>query len=201
MRIVSLIKYSLNKYSVIFLILSSLLLSACGAAVIGGAAVGVSVSTDRRSNGTIIDDQTRRYTVIDLLNKDPRFTDKNDIGVSAYNEKILLTGKASSDTLRQAAANIAAHVKGVSRVYNEIVVGQKPTVSELSHDSWLTSRIKLALLSIKIEGFEPTLVKVVTANSTVFLMGIVDDKEGAAVIDQARHVSGVKKVVNLFDPK
>ena len=51
----------------------------------------------------------------------------------------------------------------------------------------------------KIEGFDVTRVKVVTENSVVYLMGLLTSQEADAVTDKARNVSGVTKVIRLFE--
>ena len=42
-------------------------------------------------------------------------------------------------------------------------------------------------------------VKVVTENGTVYLLGLVTRKEADEASNIARHVSGVKKVVRMFE--
>jgi osmotically-inducible protein OsmY len=54
------------------------------------------------------------------------------------------------------------------------------------------------LLQVKIPGFDPTRVKVVTQRGIVYLMGIVTEAEGEAAADSIRRVNGVQRVVKLF---
>ena len=56
-----------------------------------------------------------------------------------------------------------------------------------------------ALIGLKIEGFDPTRVKVLTNQGTVYLMGLVTRQEAAASVEKARFVNGVLKVVKLFE--
>ncbi len=55
------------------------------------------------------------------------------------------------------------------------------------------------MFGVKIEGFDPTRVKVVTENGTVYLMGLVSHAEAEAATAQAREVSGVQRIVKLFE--
>ena len=48
-------------------------------------------------------------------------------------------------------------------------------------------------------GFDATRVKVVSENKTVFLMGLVHEEEGDAAAKAAQKVSGVEKVVTVFE--
>ncbi|MEA3276393.1 MAG: BON domain-containing protein, partial [Pseudomonadota bacterium] len=62
-----------------------------------------------------------------------------------------------------------------------------------------TSQVKLALAKVDIPGFDLTRVKVVTEAGTVFLMGLLTHEEADAAVEKARYVSGVKKVVKIFE--
>ena len=48
-------------------------------------------------------------------------------------------------------------------------------------------------------GFDPTRVKVVTENGTVYLMGLLKHDEATAVTNEVRQVGGVQRVVKLFE--
>jgi osmotically-inducible protein OsmY len=66
-----------------------------------------------------------------------------------------------------------------------------------SSDGLLTTKVKTQLLRIK--GFDPTRVKVVTERGVVYLMGFLNRDEGNAVAAVAHRVGGVQKVVKLFE--
>jgi len=68
-----------------------------------------------------------------------------------------------------------------------------------SSDSWITTKVKSSLVGMKIEGFDPTRVKVVTENGTVYIFGLVYHAEGDAAVAEARKVGGVQRVVKLFE--
>ncbi len=55
------------------------------------------------------------------------------------------------------------------------------------------------LLAVDQPGFDPTRVKVVTERKTVYLMGLVTAAEADAASEQARRVTGVAKVIRLFE--
>ncbi|MEC8224892.1 MAG: BON domain-containing protein, partial [Pseudomonadota bacterium] len=42
-------------------------------------------------------------------------------------------------------------------------------------------------------------IKVVTENGEVFLMGLVSDSEANLAVDVARNVSGVERVIKVFE--
>jgi osmotically-inducible protein OsmY len=68
-----------------------------------------------------------------------------------------------------------------------------------SSDSWITTKVKTSLVGIKVEDFDPSRVKVVTENGTVFLLGLVTHAEAGQVTEKAREVSGVQRIVKLFE--
>jgi osmotically-inducible protein OsmY len=49
------------------------------------------------------------------------------------------------------------------------------------------------------DDIESSQVKVVTENSVVYLMGLVTQKEAKHVSEQAADISGVSRVVPLFE--
>jgi osmotically-inducible protein OsmY len=64
----------------------------------------------------------------------------------------------------------------------------------------ITDTIKTSLVQIKsLPDFDPAMIKVVTENGTVFLMGIVRRDEGAIVIKITRLQPGVKQIITLFE--
>jgi osmotically-inducible protein OsmY len=68
-----------------------------------------------------------------------------------------------------------------------------------SSDAWITTKVKSSLVGLGIEGFDPTRVKIVTENGTVYIMGLVYRTEANAAVAQARQASGVQRVVKLFE--
>ena len=67
---------------------------------------------------------------------------------------------------------------------------------ERSNDSWLTSKVKSALLAQK--GVPSDAIKVITENGIVYLMGIVSQDQGELAANTARRVDGVREVVKVF---
>ncbi len=178
--------------------LSTLLLSGCAGLLIGGAAVGVSVAHDRRTTGTVVDDQTIELKVYDALNG--QLPPGNQISTTSYNGIVLLTGSVVSEAARQQAETIARGVTPpVREVYNELVVGRPSPLSSRSNDALLTTKVKTALLQVKIADFDPTRVKVVTERGVVYLLGLVRPAEADASANVASQVGGVRQVVTLFE--
>ncbi|MBK7540329.1 MAG: BON domain-containing protein [Candidatus Competibacteraceae bacterium] len=178
--------------------LATVLLSGCVGLLLGGTAVGVGVAHDRRTTGTVMDDQTVELKIYDALNK--KLPPGNRISATSYNGVVLLTGEAVSEGVKQQAdAVVRSITPPVREVYNELVIARPIPLSARSNDSFLTSKVKTALFKIKIDDFDPSRVKVVTDRGVVYLMGLVRPNEGDAAANVASQVSGVRQVVTLFE--
>lgn len=175
-----------------------ILLSACAPVIVGGAVVsGISVANDRRSAGQVIDDKIISAQVRKEVNK----TIHNDehIKVMTYNGIVLLVGEAENSKDKANAEDAAASRNGVVRVINELHESFPTGFKRRSKDSYITSKAKSSLVRIKIEGFNATRVRVMTTRGIVYLMGKVSNQEADAVVEKIRNLSGVAKVVKVFE--
>ncbi|MDS4021438.1 MAG: BON domain-containing protein [Candidatus Competibacter sp.] len=180
-------------------LLLALSLTGCAGLLVSGAATGISVAHDRRTTGSVVDDQTIEFKISNQLAL--KLPPGNQIGVTSYNGAVLLTGEASSAQARQRAEVIARGIEPPVRVvYNELVVGRPSSLSSQSSDAVITTKVKAALFQITtIPDFDPSRVKVITARSVVYLMGLVKPVEADAAADVASRVEGVRQVVTLFE--
>lgn len=175
------------------------LLSGCPAAVVGGAGVTASVVHDRRTTGTYVEDQEIEIRAFRLLQENPDIKDRSNISTTSYNLVVLLTGQAADEQTSARFAELMAKQPRVRQVHNEIVVGPEATIGDDSSDAYITSKVKLALFDVKVPSFDPTRVKVVTSKGVVYLMGLLTPAEADAVVEKVRRVSGVTRVVKVFE--
>ncbi|MEW8586705.1 MAG: BON domain-containing protein, partial [Candidatus Thiodiazotropha sp.] len=105
----------------------------------------------------------------------------------------------ADESLRSKAEQLAANIDRVRRVVNEIEIGSTSTLVENSRDVALTTEVKVRLAKIKLPDFDPLRVKVVTERGAVFLLGLITKQEADAVTDVVRHISGVRRVVRVFE--
>jgi len=154
---------------------------------------------DRRDYTDILKDQEIEIRAARTLRRDSLVDGNSRISVTSYNRKVLLTGQAQDRKVAARATELVREMPKVELVIDEIVIGPNISMSQESQDTWLTSQSKLALAKVKIPGFDPTRVKVVTEDSVVFLMGLVSPEEGDAAAEQIRYVPGVARVVKLFE--
>ncbi|MGB5179789.1 MAG: BON domain-containing protein [Gammaproteobacteria bacterium] len=186
--------------TLLILILTANLLGGCAAAIVGGAAIGASAVHERRSVGTMIDDEGIEWKVKLAINSDKSLSSQSHINVISLNAVVLLVGQTPTEALRQQATSLAKDVENVRIVHNELTLAAPNSYMTRTSDSYITSKVKTSLFQVKgHDDFDPTRVKVVTENGTVYLMGILYRSEADDAARQASRVGGVQKVVKLFE--
>jgi osmotically-inducible protein OsmY len=182
-------------------VITTILLNGCTAAVVGGAAAtGVNIAHDRRTVGTYIDDEGIELKAGAAIRREKELSSQIHINIISINGVVLLVGQAPTEALRQQAGSITQGIEKVRLVHNEMTVAAPNSMMTRSSDSIITTKVKSSLFGVKgQEDFDPTRVKVVTENGTVFLMGLLYHAEADAVAAKASQVGGVQKVVKLFE--
>jgi osmotically-inducible protein OsmY len=165
--------------------------------VAGGAAVGGAVvATDRRDVGIQLEDQKIESRVNRaLLDNIPE--GQMNIDVTCYDGKVLLAGQVKTPEGRALAEQVASKVEHVREVVNELTVGPIATLGDRTDDTLLAGRVKAALLGA--EGVPSGVVLTAVDQSVVYLLGKVTPAEGDAAARAASRVSGVRRVVKLFE--
>lgn len=185
---------------VIGLIVLVALLNGCAALVVGGVAAGAGAAHDRRSFGTVVDDANIELTAYDAINKDKELALKNNVNVVVFNGTLLLIGEVHTPELRERAEAKVRDIAGVHRLVNEIEITEPSGLFSSGHDKWISGRVKLALLDIvDLPEFDASRVNVTTHHAVVHLMGLVTHAEAERVVEIARNVPGVTRVVNVFE--
>ena len=171
------------------------LLQGCFPVLVAGIVGTAVVATDRRSPGTQADDGTISVKVEGRIGE--RLGDKAHVGAMTYSRRVLLTGEVPTQTAKDEAGKIAASVENVAGVANELTVGPPSSLSSRSNDALISTKVKASLVDAK-DVFANS-CRVTTQQGTVYLMGRVTPREGDRAAEIARGVSGVVKVVKIFD--
>ncbi len=177
------------------LVLSScVILTGCGAAVVGGvAAGGYKGITDERSVGTMVDDSVISTSVKTRMISD-KFVKSRHIDVDVLNGVVYLIGAVESPSQKKMATNIAMGVDGVRRVENQLIVSGT-TVGQSLNDIIFTSKLKVHLL--KHPDIRSTNIDVDTNNNIVTLTGIVgSQKEKNTTLSIAQRVADGRRIVD-----
>jgi osmotically-inducible protein OsmY len=174
----------------------SALASGCVPLVVGTAAVGgTMVAGDRRSAEVQLTDERIEWTASKGIG--PKIGAEGHVNIASYNRTVLLTGETKTEALKEECEKLAAGASDVKNVVNEIQIAAPSSLSSRSNDTYLTGAVKARFVGE--QKFNPLYVKVVTESGVVYLMGLVTKKEADDATNIARHVSGVKRVVRIFE--
>jgi osmotically-inducible protein OsmY len=187
---------NLVKYTRLLLLLGLIAhLSGCAVAAIGGVAAAGTVAADRRTTGTVVEDQAIEVKAIQLINKETDLKEQAHINVTSYNRVVLLSGETPTDAMREKTLRLVKSVEKVTHVYNELTIAAPSSLGSRSSDSYITSKVKTKLLTSEVNAIQ---FKVVTEKGVVYLMGLVSRAEAQIATDIASQTAGVQKVVKLF---
>jgi len=170
-------------------------LSGCAPLVVGGAAATTAVvATDRRTAGEQVEDQAIEMKADAEMRK--LIGEKGRVKAVSYAGRVLLTGDVPTEQDKQRAEQLVSGVEKVKQVVNQLRVGDITPLSVRSNDTWLTTKVTTELINTK--GVPTRTIVITTERGVVYLMGKVTDAEGQMAAKAAASVSGVNKVVKLF---
>lgn len=177
---------------------SLLLLQGCvGVLLAGGATTGVVVAKDRRTVSAQVDDKKIELNARHDLSERTDISRTSHVSINSNNGIVLLVGQTPHQKYSDEVRAMVERQEGVRKIYNEIKVAEPIGYDIRSNDSWITSKVRTMLIAEK--HFDSSHITVVTEDSQVFLMGLVTHDEGELAVEIARNVSGVEKVVRVFE--
>jgi len=176
--------------------LGAALVAGCAPLVVGGAMVGGTLMfMDRRTTGAQVDDQAIELKAGNRI-KEVGGSNAH-VNVTSYNRTVLLTGEVGTDADRSAVEQAVQRIENVRSTVNELGVMAPSAIGSRSQDTVITSKVKATLVDAR--DLQANAFKVVTERSVVYLMGRVTDREANRATELARAVSGVQKVVRVFE--
>ena len=169
--------------------------SGCAALVVGGAVGTAMVASDRRSTGTQIEDESIELKAVTRIRE--TVGERGHVNVVSYNRMVLLTGEVPTEADRVAVEQAVARIENVRSTVNDLVLSGNSSLTSRSNDTILTSKVKASFVDAR--DMLSNAFKVTTERGTVYLMGRVTEREATRAADLARSVSGVQKVVRVFE--
>ena len=167
----------------------------CVPLVIGGAAFGGLMVADRRTTGTQVEDEGIELRAINRITAE--YGERVHINVTSYNRQVLITGEVPTAEVGKAIHALVADVGNVTSVINDVAVMPPSSLAQRSSDTFITGKVRARLVDAK--DISANSFKVVTERNVVYLMGRVSQREAQRATDIARGVSGVSKVVRVFE--
>ena len=170
-------------------------ISGCAVVAVGGVAASATIMADRRTPAVQAIDKGIELEAENALAK--RFGDNAHINVTAFNQKVLLTGEVKDDDIKNEAGAYVKAMKNARLVFNDLVIGPNSTYTSRANDSYLESKIKSQM--IFTDQLPSNSMAIIAEGSSVYLMGILTQSEAELAKKVASNTSGVKEVFVYFD--
>lgn len=177
----------------------ALLLSSCTSVLVQTTgAEGIVEDPTERTAGAVVEDQSIETKILVNLKKLEPELKKANIDAVSHNGVVLLVGQVGSESLKARATQITSDSSSkIKRIHNELEVAGKTSLLSRSNDSWIATKVRTLMLANS--SVPSGQIRVVTENGIVYLMGIVSQADGDLATDLARNVSGVTRVVKVFE--
>ncbi|NBY33992.1 MAG: BON domain-containing protein [Betaproteobacteria bacterium] len=170
-------------------------LGACAPLMIAGVAGTAMVASDRRTSGAQLEDESIELRAQARIRDN--LGERVHVNVTSFNRQVLLTGEVTAEKDRQAVLQLVERIENVKAVVNELAVMPLSNLSERSNDLLIVAKVKASFVDSR--DLFASAFKVVTERGTVYLMGRVTQREATSATQVTRNVSGVNKVVRLFE--
>ena len=148
-------------------------LTACFPVILGGAVAGGLVATDRRTSGTVLEDESIELKANARVREN--LGERVHVNVTSYNRQVLITGEVPSAQDKQLVEQVISRVENVRNIVNDLAVMGNSTLTQRSSDTLVTGRAKAALVDAK--DLFANAFKVSTERGTTYIMGRVTQRE------------------------
>jgi len=174
---------------------SAMSLQGCFEMFVGSAVVGTFAASDRRTLGAQTED--RSIMIKGEMRASDVVGERGHVNVASFNRKVLLTGEVQDEQMKAAVEREITGIEGVKSVANELEIAGPSSFTSRASDSLITSKVAASFFDAK--DLFANSFKVVTEHGTVFLMGRVTPREGDRAAEIASGISGVQRVVKVFE--
>ena len=177
----------------LLLLAGSILAGGCVPAV---TLLAIDVVRDEREPRAYWQDNKAEMDMRFSIYRNKTISDTN-VSVTIWNAVVLLTGEVPDQQTIDRILDIAKSHHYTRQVVNRIELAGRTNMASRINDSWLTGRVKTALV---VSGtVDPTRFKVVTERANVYLMGLVTSAEATEAVMIVRSVPGVVRVIKVFE--
>jgi osmotically-inducible protein OsmY len=172
------------------------------AVIVSGATVGyVMIQSNKRTFKEYWNDNQLDRAITRAIKNDQQLItaaqDVIHVNVAVFNEIVLLTGEVPLQNQIARMIDIANSFSASRQVINRIELAGKSNLNSRVNDTLLTTQVRAALLDSEyLDGHK---IKVVTERANVYLLGTVTREEADIAAQIARSISGVVRVVKVFE--
>ena len=191
----------MKKFFLLLVLLNCLLIGACSTVATDREEITEqALSQDRRTREVILIDKDIETEAYSELNSDDDLLSQCHFTITPYNGAVLVTGETPTEELRAKIISTVQVIPHVKLIHNNLIIAGPSDPGSRANDKLITESVKKALNQIRtMPDFDPSMVKVITENGTVYLMGLVHRDEGAVVIKVTRLQPGIKQIVTVFE--
>ncbi len=165
------------------------------AMMVGGAAMGTMVATDRRTPGAVVED--RGIETKAALRIREALGDAVHVNVSSYNRTALITGEVPDEKRKAQVEKMVRDIENAQKTLNELAVMDNTPMTARVSDGILASRIRAALIDEK--NLIANAFKITVERGVVYVQGRATAKEIALMTDIVSGLNGVTRVVRILD--
>ena len=182
------------------ILISFFLVTACGTTPDDTNVAQQLAKVERRSSETVATDKAIEQKAFEEFHDDFDLMTQSHVNVNAYNGLALVTGEVTSAELKNKIMEIVRVIPHVKMVRDSLTLGALSQGDSRTNDQILTGKVQKSLTQIQtLPNFSSSMIKVVTEDGVVYLMGLVSKEEGNVVVNVTRLQSGVKQIVTVFE--
>jgi osmotically-inducible protein OsmY len=191
----------MKKSFLLLLLLNSLLISACSTVATNGEELTEqALLHERRTREAILLDKDIETEAYSELNSDDEVLNQCHFTITAYNGAVLVTGEAPNQELEKKIISTVQGISDVKLIHDNLTISYPSDANSRANDALISDTVRIALKQIRtIPNFDSSMVKVITENGTVYLMGLVHRDEGTVVINVTKLQPGIKQIVTVFE--
>ena len=168
-------------------------LAGCVLPLVAGTAVGgYTLATEQRSPEQLARDAATEAAAHKYW-ADASSDLARDVSATAYDNELLITGIVPNQQMKDAAERLARQIQGVTKIYNEVQVGQPTNFGQDARDNYVSNALRTQLLADPQVRSSNYVVH--TLNGIVYIMGYArNGAERDLVLSYARNLSNVSQV-------
>ncbi|MEY3288647.1 MAG: hypothetical protein RLZZ419_889 [Pseudomonadota bacterium] len=191
----------MKKIFLSLILLNCLLIGACSTAPTNVEEITEqSLLQDRRTREAILIDKNIEIEAYSELNSEDNLVNQCHFTITAYNGAVLITGEAPNEELKKKIIAIVQVIPNVKLIHDNLTIDYPSDANSRANDQLITETVKVALSQIKtMPDFDPAMIKVITENKIVYLMGLVHRDEGTVVINVTKLQPGINQIVTVFE--
>ena len=159
---------------------------------------GIQEDPGERTAGAMLEDQSIETKVkVNMRSQEPAFR-QSSFDVISHNGVVLLVGQVESKSLKNRATEIASKASSkVRRIHNELEVAGRTSLISRTNDTWIATKVRTLIYTN--DDVPSDQVRVIAENGAIYLMGMISQAEGDNAANLVRNISGVTKVVKVFE--